>query len=284
MVEEAIRNGTWVPPAPANTSRSPRVDLSKKPILWDAYIGKDGGLVGYGKDGAFYSAGGAGSEKISNAWRADSSTVEWDAIRPFSAAYVGPESDSPPPATPIPLPTTASLANELPLRLTARERSRRIFSRVAQAFNPTPVQTSPLPAPVVAGQRIGLNSRTPSSIGQGNRSTADIPMTELPERGDMPPAMRVAVLIAMPSRSASQASSSRPSSSAGSHPTPTPSHPLEATPRIQSAAREKDGEKPLPHLEVGVAEVVVVPEHSSTGGLDINRKASVGSRGSEDSS
>lgn len=33
MVEEAIANGTWIPPAPRI-----KVDLRKKPKLWDAYV------------------------------------------------------------------------------------------------------------------------------------------------------------------------------------------------------------------------------------------------------
>ncbi len=37
MIEEAIRNGTWVPPA-ASSSR--RVDLSKKPKLYEAWISR----------------------------------------------------------------------------------------------------------------------------------------------------------------------------------------------------------------------------------------------------
>jgi hypothetical protein len=53
MVEEAIRNGTWVPPAP-----KVRVDLRKKPRLWDAWVAPPVlGGVGTGP------AGGEGGER-----------------------------------------------------------------------------------------------------------------------------------------------------------------------------------------------------------------------------
>jgi len=38
MVEEAIRNGTWMPPPPGHGRTAPRVDLSKKPRMWDLYL------------------------------------------------------------------------------------------------------------------------------------------------------------------------------------------------------------------------------------------------------
>jgi len=38
MIEEAIRNGTWMPPPPGNGRTAPRVDLSKKPKMWDLYL------------------------------------------------------------------------------------------------------------------------------------------------------------------------------------------------------------------------------------------------------
>ena len=111
MIEEAIRNGTWVPPAPA--LRPAKVDLSKKPRLWEAFIDKRGDLVGYaavggagrgggkgkkgGKRGGYMRVGGTGGgeggegKTINEAWRVEMGR-EWDLIRPFAAAYLPPSS------------------------------------------------------------------------------------------------------------------------------------------------------------------------------------------------
>lgn len=67
MVEEAIRNGTWIPPPPETgtfgTGRA-RVDLSRKPKLWDAYLGTT-------------------EKSAQTEW-------DWESIRPFSASYIAP--------------------------------------------------------------------------------------------------------------------------------------------------------------------------------------------------
>ncbi|KZP20565.1 hypothetical protein FIBSPDRAFT_891880 [Athelia psychrophila] len=41
IVEEAIRNGTWVPPPFASGRRGGRRDVGEKPKMWDAWVGKD---------------------------------------------------------------------------------------------------------------------------------------------------------------------------------------------------------------------------------------------------
>lgn len=42
LVEEAIRNGTWVPPPfNAHGRRGGRRDIGEKPKIWDAWVGKD---------------------------------------------------------------------------------------------------------------------------------------------------------------------------------------------------------------------------------------------------
>ncbi|KAG5651060.1 hypothetical protein H0H81_010042 [Sphagnurus paluster] len=67
MVEEAIRNGTWIPPPPETgtfgTGRA-RVDPSRKPKLWDAYLGTT-------------------EKSAQTEW-------DWESIRPFSASYIAP--------------------------------------------------------------------------------------------------------------------------------------------------------------------------------------------------
>ncbi|KAJ6517592.1 hypothetical protein DFH09DRAFT_234708 [Mycena vulgaris] len=77
MVEEAIANGTWVPPAPRV-----KVDPKKKPRLWDAYLAPPVNVpVG--------SGGEVEGEREKD---------EWEAIMPFAASYT-PPSHAPPPST-----------------------------------------------------------------------------------------------------------------------------------------------------------------------------------------
>ncbi|KAG6864161.1 hypothetical protein C0991_011979 [Blastosporella zonata] len=78
MVEEAIRNGTWPPPSPGGSGSFGRggnrrgVDLSKKPKLWEAYVGQ--------KD-----------KEPKHSGKMDTITeLQWDTIRPFSATHVLP--------------------------------------------------------------------------------------------------------------------------------------------------------------------------------------------------
>ncbi|KAF7979921.1 hypothetical protein HWV62_40330 [Athelia sp. TMB] len=45
LVEEAIRNGTWVPPTFNAGGRRGRRDVGEKPTMWDAWVGKDREVV-----------------------------------------------------------------------------------------------------------------------------------------------------------------------------------------------------------------------------------------------
>lgn len=228
MVEEAIRNGTWIPPT--QPSRPARVDLSKKPVLWEAYIDDKGGPPGQTEQ-----------------------SREWDLIKPFSAAYFNKPVDLQPTLTsnsshslPTNTPTVDNFGNgsstpsvrgtrsddvpanngtaavdETPARPSRR---RALLSRALQVLNPTPAPTSPLPAPVTAGT---------GGTTTGVRATEHA-MAELHQRSAAPSMMRVAVLIAMPAPA-------------------QPPHPV-----------SHDDEAPLPHIEVGVAEVLMVPNEPST--------------------
>ncbi|KJA26492.1 hypothetical protein HYPSUDRAFT_198786 [Hypholoma sublateritium FD-334 SS-4] len=264
MVEEAIRNGTWVPPSPP--SRPARVDLSKKPVLWEAYVDDKGGVT------SWRSAGGEGMER--DHWRAEHSK-DWETIKPFSATYVSKPAETSPtisashsthslptnglgstpsttsvrgrsapgydaqasgtvasPATISPSGSASPSAEEPPPRRT-------LFSRAMSVLNPTPPMTSPLPAPVTSG--IGLAPDGQREVGHA--------MAELHQRSTTPSMMRVAVLIAMPTPPAAGANAP-----AGPH-----SHPLHSS----AAPAPSDEDHPLPHLEVGVAEVLMVPAESS---------------------
>ncbi|KIM42016.1 hypothetical protein M413DRAFT_445201 [Hebeloma cylindrosporum] len=283
MVEEAIRNGTWVPPSPP--SRAAKVDLSKKPILWEAYIDNKGSIS--------YSHGGGGS--INPDWTAEQ-PKEWDMIRPISAAYLPSSTAMEPtdstPTNPIPGPTPIDEPPSDPGASPTRiSRPRAIFSRAMRMLNPTPVETSPLPVANLPDAN--------TNAGVSGAGDAHISMTELDEKRQSPSLMRVAVLIAMPSppsSSSSSSSSTSPSTavplpgsvsteaSSSSSPSPPPppiispssspakpsitttqSHPLQINPAFPLPLSPTQDEEPLlPHIEMGVADVLVVPPDSVT--------------------
>ncbi|PPQ68246.1 hypothetical protein CVT25_005315 [Psilocybe cyanescens] len=304
MVEEAIRNGTWVPPSPP--SRPVKVDLSKKPMLWEAYIDAKGDIVEYSAHGT----SGTGSRKINDAWRAEHSK-EWDTIKPIAVTYLASSALPSVPAPPIGLATipsvgslrSASAAQQPPSPVgpqsdveaavgtpvnpsaaatvtatpptsvrTRTPRHRAFLSRVGHLLNPTPNPTSPLPGPLTRSNT-GSNANLPASAEDGN----------LNEKLDLqgPQTMRVAVLIAMPSPPTSSSASSStvlstpplsstsvpgPSSSPSPHTIP---HPLNASAPII----DSDDEQPLPHLEVGVADVVVMPpDHVGVGDTHVGKR------------
>jgi len=143
-------------------------------------------------------------------------------------------------------------------------------------LNPTPDQTSPLPAPAMASD---------STAGG-----AEMAMAELKHNSAAPSMMRVAVLIAMPtpptsagSLSASATSSSL-SQSSSSLPRASPAHPLQPSAKpVVTPLLSDDDEHPLPHLEVGVAEVLMVPPEMSSSYPRGKVRDSVASQGSRDS-
>lgn len=258
MVEEAIRNGTWVPPAPP--SRPVRVDLSKKPKMWEAFIDGKGAIVGMRDgdgqgDGAgagqWYTPGGAvggagkgigGRADINADWQFEHSR-EWDTIKPFSAAYVAPDEADTLPGRLGSLPSTTSINRIIgttpttpvisPPSVPREPLHRALITSARRILSPTPQQTSPLPGPSLSynGTAPG-ESDTTAGAGQV--------MAELNSRaGKAPTAVRVAVLIAMP----------KPP---GAHEHHGSAHPEE--------------EEPLPHIEVGVAQVLVVSHELSTSG------------------
>ena len=89
--------------------------------------------------------------------------------------------------------------------------------------------------------------------------------------------MRVAVFIAMP-----KPPSAEPHSHPHSHSSSTASHPLQ--PSTSSSYHpphlDDDDEQPLPHLEMGVADVLVVPPESAESPVRSGKKAQRGSLGS----
>ena len=247
MVEEAIRNGTWVPPTPP--VRPARVDLSKKPELWEAYLGDSGWQLGNG----------TGKEFDKN-WKFEYSR-DWESIKPISASYYTAPltsvsySGSTPNLTNLPPPVyipTSTPTNPSAPRGDGDDNQR------------TPeVSTGTTPS-LLTRARIFLNPTSASSSADNgtnaHSNSANISLTELSPNS--PASVRVAVLIAMPSPSYHGSSTSTTPLSA-SFPSslspkvePTTSHPLQLSPsRVRVTVDDEDHS--LPHLEMGVAEVVV---------------------------
>lgn len=266
MIEEAMRNGTWVPPTPP--TRLPRVDLSKKPELWEAYLGGGGwqpGGLGHG----------SGKELgIGTNWNFEYSK-DWEAIKPVSADYAMALSSVPysdPTHNPTPLPPPIPNPGPRPVILTtpADEENRRaaaipttpsLFTRARTFLNPPP-PTFPLPA------------SSPASSNGSNAHSTNISMTEL--TSNSPSTVRVTVLIAMPSLP-SHSSSTPPSSFSSSLSQPKTSHPLHSS-GLQP--NDTHDEQPLPYLEMGVAEVAISPGNSSSWDAQGREGKTIYSRGS----
>lgn len=238
MVEEAMRNGTWVPPT---FSRPVRVDLSKRPELWDAYLGGGGWQVG-----ALDHSKALG---ISTNWKSEYSK-DWEFMKLISSEPY-PSPTLTPNLTTLSSPVPDPVAAPITLLTPRRDEESQETAEVA---------TTPS---LLTRARIFLHpprpTFSPPSAAADNASnprSTNISMTEL--NSGTPASVRVTVLIAMPSLSP-HGSCTTPSCSAPSCSLPscqaTTSHPL------QSSSSSCPISKPtnLPHLEMGVAEVVISP-------------------------
>ena len=247
-----MRNGTWIPPMPA--ARPPRVDLSKKPELWEAYLGGGGWQVG---------GLGNGSGKEGTNWKFDYSK-DWESIKPICADYATSQSPpssgsthnlttlSPPVPNPNPAPITllTHRGDEENQQTAQISTTPSLLARARQFINP-PLPTFPLPL-----------ASTAADNGTNNAHSTNISVTEL--SSNSPTTVRVAVLIAMPSLS-SHGSSTPPSTSYSSSPSSKPQ--LTTSDPLQSSCSPRpnatNDEQPLPLLEMGVAEVVICPSEDS---------------------
>jgi len=279
MVEEAIRNGTWIPPAPGGLagfgmggrSGRDRIDPGKKPKMWEAYVEKD--------DAKGYA----------------DADWDWDAVRPFSVAVVG----SPQPTQPAleagsgPTTTTDTTTNDTNHATTERMS---FIRRIREYINPTP----PIPPSPLSERNIPLN-RTGSSANVSHIALPSGPQT-----------VRVSVLIAMPSQSHSHShsqpfphhvpilkfpsplvASPSPSSSSPTNTSTFMTHPsvaltLESSPlgtNHPAPQRHRgDEDEKLPIIEFGVAELMVrendckeEEDVDAQGGMDGKRPLSMGS-------
>lgn len=255
LVEEAIRNGTWVPPPPLLSARTPRVDLSKKPVMWDAYLGSNE------PDSHRGSYGGSMSHE---------DVKDWEAIKPVSAAYLAPRtvtdlsgnSKASPNAALAPTTTTAT--SMLVSGLRAIPGLMLDGLKWMAGYPPSARRSSDLSS--AQGNIHGLGSDTPGDAGLGK---VENPPSSGPDGG--PPVVRVAVIIAMP-----HPPKPTTASSSSSPPIPNGSHPL-ATNQPPSSHPTWDEEEPLPVMEMGVAELVMNrPENegSASGKAALTRDSS----------
>jgi hypothetical protein len=240
MVEEAIRNGTWIPPSPGGlggfgiglTGRD-RFDPNKKPQMWEAYVEKKEDLKAY----------------TESEW-------DWESVRPFSAIVATsnaalPVVPSPPddsPSDPVSTRNTITIDTN---NATMNNEAVPLTRRILQFINPPP----PTLVSALPEQNIRPNDNANSS--------PNVNETTLPSG---PQKIRVSVLIAMPqphthngSRSSTPMSSPSPRNS--STPLSHPSLPLSREswplgPPPSHLYQENEEEK-LPPIELGVAEFMV---------------------------
>ena len=298
------------------------VDLSKKPVLWEAWLG--GGGRGLGGDR---------KEKDMSVNGAADVDIDWDMIKPFSVAYLSAPSSSSvngastplstngsrtalphersaastdasestavatPPlsnpsgsggqitslSTPAPaLPPASSSSSSTPQTQTQtparsqprRRRSRAFLGWLSNAIDPNGAPTSPLPER--EREHDGIHRE------DGGEGDARLEMDEMHAKGGGaqggPKMVRVAVMIAMPraptlvSGSGSVRNSSIPSGM-GSHPLQDAST---SDPAGSGSGGKEEEEERLPHLEMGIADVLLIPSdfgEGKDGELDGKRRS-----------
>ena len=252
-----MRNGTWVPPTPP--VRAARVDLSKKPGLWEAYLGGGGWPLG--------SLGpGSGKElDIGTNWKFEHSK-DWESIKPIYAGYAEPLTSVPYSGS-TPNLTNLSTPVSVPVNPSAARGDDEENRRTAEASNGGTTPSLLSRARIFLNPNPSLPTTSSADNGTNSRSnSANISMTELSSNSP-PTTIRVAVLIAMPSpsfHSSSTPLSASLSSSLSSKAQPTTSHPLHSSPTPTLRITD-DEEQSLPHLEMGVADIAIGrSENSST--------------------
>jgi len=253
MIEEAIRNGTYIPPNVLANSRG-RIDPAKKPKMWEATVGAFGAGAGEGK-----GKGGGMIEK--------ESLNRWDDILPVSASI-----SSMLPGTALSTAAVATgdnvntntengTANADSSDDVVRSNIRTIirvpariavgaFRLISPGNNPTNSSSSRAAAVDVESNPVAMSSFDPTSPNILTKR----PHQVLPQpSASTPTHMQVAVLIAMPGALASIKSKS------------------------SSDGHGDEDEEEVPYVEVGTTEVVISPSGSSAGSQEELSSTSSGS-------
>jgi len=216
MVEEAIRNGTYVPPSRTKNQ------LGQKPVIYDAYLGVD--------DATDFAVQGKAKGRSNVPAMGE---MKWEDILPVSALLLNPDG--------LPYyefqecsaekPSAASLSRQgRAWRSVLRWRPFRYLTGVLGLSTfPTPAEnmapTSILPTPTSPEQTVG-------------------------GKAQLPPYARVSVMIAMPRPpQIKQATQPKLSPSLASPSIPSPAA------RLPLLSHEDDQSEPLPHMELGIADV-----------------------------
>ncbi|KAG6897626.1 hypothetical protein C0992_012855 [Termitomyces sp. T32_za158] len=213
MVDEAIRNGTWVPPSPGSGAFSfgnngRRIDLSKKPALWEAFVG-------------------SGERHTQRTGKAEAVTEwEWDSIRPFAAAYVTP---------PNQVDSESATSNAIP-----QERSS-LTARLHGLMRNQQQPTLHIPT--------RIRATTPITVPAATLPDSTAPPPAAPGEPASPQKVRVAVLIAMPQPPEAKSRSPTPQPAASTSATATPPRSIadedQELPHIEFGVAEL--EVSLPH-------------------------------------
>ena len=276
MVQEAVRNGTYVPPTPPN--------LTIKPELWEAYLGLGESGWPQLKSSSSDHDGSDGNEKVLDTnWKSEYSR-DWESIKPLYAGfatkpvvrrvvYSGSPPNLPSSVTP-PLPSITPINHSAPSRGDDEENQR------------TAVVSTTTPSLLTRARRIlNLGSTTaaavPAPSSANNNETNSHPISTMSLSNSPQPMIRVVVLIAMPS----------PTPSSFSHVSTTTTRPLSATPSVSLSSEtqptntlhapspssptttlrftnDEEYYSRIPHLEMGVADVVVVRSDSESSSWD----------------
>ncbi|EGO03096.1 hypothetical protein SERLA73DRAFT_176607 [Serpula lacrymans var. lacrymans S7.3] len=192
IVEEAIRNGTWIPSTNANANntnngRGRRAKLGEKPKLWEVKVGEGDDCGGMGDTGG--DSGDERNEKGTN-WN-------WNHITPISASYL-PNSQASPsfPRTSSPSPSTEFSTH------TSVPRFLRPFTRFRLPF-PFTASASPQSPSISSSDSRSRSPRRPRSPPGTNPAAISTPAAVtasgmMDAQGGDPSTVRLAVLIAMP--------------------------------------------------------------------------------------
>ena len=213
MVEEAIRNGTWMPPPPGHGRTAPRVDLSKKPRMWDLYLDLNDQLLP--------------QQSVPVDER------DWESMKPLMATYVydpigkiNHASDQIDGAGAGLGAAGATSGGGAAGGIDTGQNTafiRRVVRSIGTALNPTPSRP-----------QFGQSAPTTNYMGTEQQQMTDLSGSRGPAH------IRVAVLIAMPGRHPSTANTASPliSRPASSGSVPLPNEDEEELPLIEMGVAE----------------------------------------------
>jgi hypothetical protein len=261
MIEEAIRNGTWVPPiSSAGRGAGPRVDLTKRPRMWEVYLDLN-------------------QQQQQHMPMVMSDERDWESMKPIMATYINDQS-----AARKAQPNPAGGAGAGSAGGTGRgggqddtnggdriSSSGQIFQRFTHGLRR-------VIGPYSSNNGTGNNTRQGSSTNLPGGQNDPVPMTEVGVPTTSPSKVRVAVLIAMPrpnnSSSTTASSSTSPSTSTSRSASTPPSSGSQilltaaattaTTNNNNNNPTTSDEEEELPHIEMGVADLVVANHSLST--------------------